>query len=287
MVGTALRSHLSTLGHECVSLVREETDGEDGIPWNPAEGQLDPNALQGFDAVVCLSGADISKGRWTEARKRELRSSRVDTVRLLAETMAGLDDGPRALVCASAIGYYGAHNGDRILEDDAPAGDDFLAGICVDWEAAADPARAAGIRVAHLRLGVVLDGSDGMLGKVAPVFRLGLGGRLGKGDQYMSWIAINDAVRAFAWAVENTGASGAYNATAPEPVTNAQFTEALGAVLHRPAILPAPAFALRLALGQMGEDLLLGSTRAVPKRLSAEGFDFEHPSLEAALRAIL
>jgi uncharacterized protein len=288
MVGKPLAERLQEQGHEIVRLVRRKPRNDSEIRWDPGAGDLDVEALRGFDAVVCLSGANISAGRWTEARKRTLVSSRVDSVSLLANRLAELNDGrPRIFVSASAIGYYGANNGDRALDETAPAGEDFLGSLCKQWEAAADPARAAGVRVVHLRLAVVLDPSDGMLKKVLPVFRMNLGGPLGSGKQYFSWVSLEDAVHAFIWGIETEEAVGAYNVAAPYPVTNREFTSALGKAVGRVALLPAPGFAIRLALGEMGESLLLGSARVYPKRLETAGFAFTHPKLDATLRAIL
>ncbi len=289
-IGRALSAHLVTQGHEALPMRRDtgphSTAGGPG--WDPAAGRLDASALSGFDAVVHLSGANIGEGRWTAARKRELWSSRVDSTRLLVERMAEANargSGPRVLVCASAVGYYG-DRGEATMEEGAPRGTGFLAELVEAWEAEAARAGTAGVRVVSARFGVVMAAGDGALRRMALATRLGAGGRLGSGRQWMSWIAPADLVRALEWLLTQEVA-GAVNVVSPEPVRNADLARALGRVLHRPALLPAPAFALRLALGQAADELLLASQRVLPRRLLEAGFEFTLPRIEDALRAAL
>jgi uncharacterized protein (TIGR01777 family) len=286
LVGSALVPFLTTGGHEVVRLVRRHPRGEDEIGWDPSAGKIDGAALEGVDAVIHLSGENLAGGRWTEARKARLRDSRIDTTRLLARTLAGLERPPRVLVSASAVGFYGSR-GDRWLDEDTSPGDDFLARLCQDWEAAAAPAAEAGIRVAHPRLGVVLSPRGGALGKMLLPFKAGLGGVVGPGTQHMSWVALDDVVGALHHALVHD-LTGPFNLVSPEPVTNREFTKTLGDVLGRPTLAPVPAFALRLALGEeMANSTLLASQRARPGRLIASGYAFRFPSLEEALRHVL
>jgi len=286
LVGRALVPFLTAGGHDVLRLVRRGARVRDEVSWDPAAGTIQAEALEGVDAVVHLSGENIAAGRWTAARKALLRSSRVGPTRLLAETLAGLEKKPRVLVSASAIGYYGDRGDAWVTEKDAPA-DDFLGRLSVEWESAADPAARAGIRVVHLRTGIVLSPAGGALGKMLLPFKAGLGGVLGPGTQYMSWIALDDLLAVVHHALDRGEISGALNAVAPEPVTNAVFTKTLGRVLGRPTIAPAPAFVLRLALGEMADATLLSSTRVKPERLHATGYRFRFPELEGALRHVL
>ena len=242
-------------------------------------------ALEGCAAAIHLSGANVAGQRWTESYRREMTSSRVETTRALAETLAGLNRKPEVLVVASAVGIYG-DRGDEMLDENTETGRGFLADLCRTWEAAAEPAMQAEIRVVHARFGVVL-GRGGALGKMLPAFRLGLGGPLGSGRQWVSWISVDDAVAALLFAVKTQALAGAMNVTAPQPVTNAAFARALGRAVHRPAVLTAPAFALRLAFGQMADEALLASQRVVPSRLLGAGFQFRHAMIDAALKAAL
>ncbi|TNF23826.1 MAG: TIGR01777 family protein, partial [Deltaproteobacteria bacterium] len=242
--------------------------------------------LEGVDAVVHLAGANLADGRWTDARRALIRSSRVDGTRLLAEALAGLERRPRVLVMASAIGFYG-DRGDALLDEDSAPGTGFLAEVVREWEEAAAPAEAAGIRTVKLRLGVVLSRDGGALPKLLTPFKLGVGGRVGDGGQWMSWVALDDVVRAFAHALVDDGLSGVANLVAPNPVTNRALTEALARVLRRPAFVPVPRWAIRGAFGDMGRETILASTRVAPKRLDERGFTFAHPEIEAALRHIL
>lgn len=286
LAGTAICAELARRGVPIRRLVRRAADATRGeAAWDPARGTLDPAALAGAQAVIHLSGEPIAAGRWTTEQKRRIRDSRVASTRLLAERLAGLPSAPPTLVCASAIGFYGARDDETLDEGSAP-GTGFLADVCRDWEGAADPARDAGIRVVHLRIGMVLAREGGALVKMLTPFRLGLGGPLGNGRAWMSWIHLDDLVRAACFAIEDGTLSGPVNAVAPAPVTNADFTRALARALHRPALLPAPAFAIRALLGEMGQELLLASTRVLPRRLEAAGFRFAYPSIDKAFEAI-
>ena len=254
--------------------------------WNPAAGELDPAQLDGIDAVVHLAGEPIAPGRWTARRKREILESRTGSTRLLSEVLARLTTPPSVLISASAIGYYG-NRGDVRLDEESGPGSGFLAEVCVAWEQAVEPARRAGIRVAIPRIGVVLARHGGALAPLLLPFRLGLGGRLGHGRQYMSWIHIDDLVAAFQHALDQPDLEGPFNAVAPNPVPNTEFTKTLARVLHRPAFLPIPVPILRLALGELAEPLLLDSTRLTPSRLESTDFRFTHPKLEEALSSLL
>jgi hypothetical protein len=285
LIGSALTAALTTGGHRVTRLVRSGADpAERRFAWDPAGGSIDPAALEGVDAVVHLAGESVA-GRWTEAKKDRILSSRVGSTGLLAEALAGLDRRPQVLVCASAIGYYG-DSGDEPVAEDAPAGNGFLADVVKQWEAAAEPAVDAGIRVVNLRFGIVLSPAGGALKAMLPAFRLGVAGRIGEGSQQMSWVAIDDVVGAVNHAIATSSLSGPVNATAPSPVTNAEFTRTLGRVLHRPTILPLPAFAARAALGEFATELLTGA-RVIPRRLTESGYEFRYPELEGALRHVL
>jgi uncharacterized protein (TIGR01777 family) len=289
LVGSALVPSLVAAGHQVTTLVRRATKeqtrpGVGEVEWNPAAGQLDAARFAGADAAVHLAGEPIAEGRWTDEKKRRIRASRVESTRLLAETLARLEPRPRVLVSASAIGYYGDRGAEVLTEASAP-GRDFLAEVCQAWEAAAEPARAAGIRVAHTRIGVVLSGAGGALAKMLLPFKLGVGGRVGSGRQYMSWIALADVVGVIERALTDESLAGPVNTVAPQPVTNEEFTKTLGRVLGRPTFLPVPAFGLRLALGEMADALLMSSARVESARLRAAGYEFKYPQLEGALRA--
>jgi uncharacterized protein (TIGR01777 family) len=287
LIGTALAADLSADGAEVVRLVRRQARSDAEIGWDPQapDGGLDPASLSGVDAVVHLSGAPIAGGRWTNARKAVLRSSRIASTTALATAMAAAHPRPGVLLCASAIGYYG-QTGDRAVDESAPAGSGFLAELVRDWEAAAGPARSAGIRVASFRSGVVLAAGGGMLGRLLPPFRLGLGARVGSGRQYLSWISLTDEVSAIRFLLASGDAAGPFNLTAPEPVTNADFTSALGRALGRPAVLALPSGLLNVALGEVAGELL-GSARVLPARLQAAGFRFAHPDIATALGGLL
>ena len=283
-IGSALVSALTAAGHQVTRLVRKLA-GAGEVRWDPAAGAIDTGGLEGHDAVVHLAGENIA-GRWTAAKKQRIRESRVNGTRLLAEALAKLSRRPRALVCASAIGYYG-DRGEEKLREGSPPGKGFLAEACVAWEAAAKPAADAGLRVVHLRIGVVLHPKGGALKQMLLPFKLGLGGVIGSGRQYMSWIALDDLIGIFQHALANDSLRGPANAVAPNPATNREFTKSLGQVLSRPTIFPMPAFAARLAFGEMADELLLASTRVEPARLAASGYSFAYPQLEAALRHLL
>ncbi len=286
LIGTALRQHLSGNGHRPISLVRRAADGADEITWDPATGTLDAASLEGVDAVVNLAGAGIGDRRWTEAYKRLIVDSRLTSTTLIAQTLAQLDRPPQVLLSSSAIGYYGAQ-ADNPCSEDAPPGNDFLAQLCVDWERAADSATEAGIRTVHMRTGLVMSATGGVLPRLVTMFKFGAGGRLGSGSQYMSWITIDDMVDAIMHAASGSLA-GAVNFTAPNPVTNAEFTKVLAKVLSRPAILPVPAFGPRLLLGaERANSLLFASQNVLPDVLVESGYQFGSSDLESGLRTVL
>jgi uncharacterized protein (TIGR01777 family) len=285
LVGTALVPFLAAEGHDVVRLVRRPPRSEDEARWDPERGEIDRAALAGVDAVVHLSGANLAEGRWTPARKAVLQASRVGPTRLLAEALAGLSRPPGVLVAASAIGYYGSRGDAWRDETSEPAGD-FLGRLVAEWESASEPAARAGIHVVRLRSGVVLTPRGGVLGRMLLPFRAGIGGTLGSGTQYMSWIAIDDLLGVVRHALTEA-LSGPVNAVAPTPVTNREFTKTLGRVLGRPTLFAAPAFALRLALGEMADAAVLASIRVRPDRLLQSGYRFLFPDLEGALRHVL
>lgn len=285
LVGSALITALHDAGQDVMPLVRAGGSGTDGIPWDVAAGP-DPEAMEGVGAMVHLAGENIADGRWSQARKRRIRDSRVDGTRGIAAALARMQAPPGVLVCASAIGFYG-DRGEEVLREDSAPGDGFLPEVCQAWEGAADPAREAGIRVVHLRFGIILSTDGGALAKMLFPFRMGLGGKVGSGDQYMSWITLDDAVGAILHALQTEGLDGPVNAVAPAPVTNLEFTKALGRALSRPTLFPLPGFAARLVFGEMADELLLASTRVDPARLRDTGYTFRHPDLEPALRHLL
>jgi uncharacterized protein len=288
MLGTALRRRFAALGMPVVQLVRGVPGVDGEVQWAPSAtpAVADPAALEGCVAAVHLSGAGIAAQRWTDAYKHELTASRVDSTRALAAILAGLRKPPRTLVVASAVGIYG-DRGEVVLDESSAPGSGFLADMCQRWEAAARPALDAGIRVVYARFGVVMGQGTGALGKMMPVFRLGLGGRLGSGRQWMSWASMEDAVAAILFALETASVAGPVNVVSPNPVRNAEFTRALARRLHRPALLPAPGFALRLALGEMADEALLASARVVPTRLLEAGFRFAQPTVDEAMAAAI
>jgi hypothetical protein len=286
MLGSAIGDALKARRVNLIRLVRRQTEGPHELRWNPETGQIDSEKLAGVTAAVHLSGANVTSRRWTDKFKREMASSRIDSTRILSEALAQLKNPPAVLVAASAVGFYG-DRGDEILDEDSPAGRGFFPQLCSLWEAATRPAEKAGIRVVHLRFGVVIAPRGGMMARLAPLFRLGLGGRLGDGRQWLSWISEADVVSAVLFALGNESLSGPVNVVAPNPVINAEFTRALARAVHRPAILPAPAVALRLAFGEMADEALLASTRAIPKRLTQAGFAYLHPNLDDALAVAL
>jgi len=287
LIGSALAAALLADGQQVTRLVRRDPQRPGEVRWDPkmAGGGIAPEALDGVDAVVHLSGAPVAGGLWTQARKRVLRASRIDSTTALVSAMARAPRPPSVLLSGSAIGWYG-DTGDREVDESAPAGTGFLADLVRDWEAAAQPARQAGARVATLRSGIVMSRRGGMLGPLLPAFRLGLGARIGDGRQYISWISITDHVAAVRYLLDHAEIDGPVNLTAPAPVTNAEFTADLARAVRRPAWLRVPAPLIRAGLGEMSGELL-GSKRVVPRRLLAAGFAFRHPDLASALTAEL
>ncbi|HSB86930.1 MAG TPA: TIGR01777 family oxidoreductase [Ilumatobacteraceae bacterium] len=285
LIGTALTQRLSADGHTTVRLVRRPAQhGE--ASWDPHSGRLDPAVLEDCDAVVNLSGAGIGDRRWTDEYKRELLSSRIEGTGLLANTMASLDHPPAVFISGSAIGWYG-DRGDEDLDESSPPGSDFLSDLCQRWEAATAPAERAGIRTVHIRTGIVLSRRGGSLKKQLPLFKLGIGGRFGSGRQWQSWISIDDEVGAICHLL-SADVGGPVNLTAPNPVTNAEFTTTLGNVLHRPTLVPTPMLAPKLLFGaELANTLLLSSQRVHPAKLSASGYEFRQATLDAALHAVL
>lgn len=287
LIGRALASSLRADGHRVVPVVRSASDA-DAVRWDPVAGTVDAAGLDGLDAVVHLAGEGIASGPWTEAQRDRIRSSRQKGTSLLATTLAGLAHPPAVLLSGSAIGYYG-DRGDKVLTEASAPGDDFLAHVCLDWEAATVPATEAGIRTVHLRTGIVLDAEGGALAKQLLPFKLGLGAKAGTGRQWMSWISLHDEVRAIRFALEHDAVAGPLNLTAPVPVTNAEFTDAVGEALHRPTFLTIPRAARRapFGIGGLVESLLFSSARVVPDALGQAGFTFDHEDLPTALRAVL
>ena len=285
LIGNALSHALEGGSHTVVRLVRGPSRDGSSVSWDPERGTIDRMGLEGFDAVVHLAGEPLL-GRWTAAKKRRIRDSRVLGTKLLAEALATLKRRPGVLVCASAAGYYG-DRGAEILTEESAAGRGFLAEVCREWESAAAPARAAGIRVVNIRTGLVLSRVGGLLKIMLLPFRLGLGGPIGGGKSYWSWITLDDLIAVYRFAVTRESLAGAMNAAAPHPVTNADFARTLGVVLRRPAVLPVPPLALRLLFGREAADDMLSGFRLEPARLQTAGFRFQHPELEQALRHVL
>ncbi|MEU0119581.1 TIGR01777 family oxidoreductase [Streptomyces bobili] len=283
LIGSALVRSLTADGHEVVRLVRHAPRSEAEVRWDPERGRVDAAGLAGCSAVVNLAGAGVGDHRWTDAYKRRIHDSRVHGTDALAKAVASLDERPRVFVNGSAMGYYG-ETGERVVDENAPAGRGFLPELCVEWEAAAEPARAAGVRTAFTRTGLVVARGGGAWGRLFPLFRAGLGGRMGDGRQYWSYIALHDEVAAIRHLLDRDDLSGPFNLTAPEPLTNREITAAMGRVLRRPTPFPVPAPVLRTVLGEMAGDVL-GSARVVPKRLLESGFIFAFPGIEDALRA--
>jgi hypothetical protein len=287
MIGTALIEFFNARGHHVTRLVRAQVQSsEPAVRWDPSAGVLHANELEGCEAVVHLAGESIAAGRWTAARKAKIRDSRVQGTMLLAETLAKLKQPPKVLVSASAIGYYG-NRGNEALREESPPGTGFLPATSVEWEQAADPARQKGIRVVHPRFGLVLSPKGGALAKLLLPFKLGVGGIVGNGKQYWSWVSLDDVIGAIHHAIVTESVVGPMNVVAPRAVTNYEFTKTLGRVLSRPTIFPLPAFAARLMLGEMADELLLASARIEPAKLLAAGYKFRHTELENALRELL
>ena len=279
LIGSALTTHLQQQGHETVAFVRREPRSASEISWQPGK-DLEPGRLSGLDAIVHLAGAGVGDKRWTDSYKEVIRSSRVDGTKTIARAMAAADDGPRVLVSGSAIGYYG-DTGDRLTDETGPQGDGFLAGVVRDWEAAAAPAVDAGVRVTFARTGLVVSSDGGAWQRLFPIFRAGLGGKLGSGKQYWSTISLTDEVRALTWLINND-VGGPVNLVGPHPVTNAEVTRVMGEVLGRPTILPVPAFALKAVLGEFAEDTL-ASQRIDPAVLRSNGFTWLQPDIRAMI----
>ncbi len=288
LIGSALVSFLTHAGHDIVRLVRSapKPDGSE-VHWDPEPGHIDTAGLEGLDAVVHLAGENIGSGRWTRDKKGRIFGSRIKGTRILCEALANLTNPPKVMVSASAIGYYG-DRGEEVLNEESTAGLGFLADVCTEWELATEPVLQKDIRVVNLRTGVVLSLAGGPLEKMLPPFKMGVGGILGNGRQYMSWIALDDAVGIIHHALTTDSLQGPVNNVAPHPVTNREFTKTLGRVLRRPTLFPLPSFGLRIMFGrEMANELFLSSTRVEPSRLQETGYAFQHPELEGALRHVL
>jgi uncharacterized protein (TIGR01777 family) len=287
LIGSALTAALKTTGDNVIRVVRSEQHRQaDAVRWDPESGAVDRAAFENADAVVHLAGENIAQGRWTPAKKARIRDSRVNATAKLCQTIATLDRPPKTLLCASAVGYYGDRGNETLTEASLP-GTGFLANVCREWEAATVNAARKGIRIANLRFGVVLSATGGALAKLLPSFRLGLGGIIGRGAQYMSWISLDDAVGAIRHVLPNETLNGPINMVAPNAVTNREFTKALGSVLFRPTILPLPALVIRLLFGEMADALLLSSQRVKPTKLVESGYIFQQPNIEIVLRQLL
>jgi uncharacterized protein (TIGR01777 family) len=286
LVGKALMEALEADGHEIYQLVRHAPGTEKEIEWSPERYSIAISRIEGFDAVYHLAGESIASGRWDEEKKRKILESRSKGTKLLADALANLSRPPKALISASAIGYYG-NRGDEVLTESSAPGNDFLAGVCVEWEKATEHAIEKGVRVVNTRFGIILDKDGGALAKMLTPFRMGIGGRIGDGKQWMSWILLADVVGALQLALSDDTLRGPVNFVAPNPVTNAEFTKSLGHVLSRPTIFPVPAFGVRLAFGEMADALLLSSQRVQPQALQDHGFRYEHADLAGALRHAL
>ena len=285
MVGSALIPRLEADGGEIIRLVRD-TPRANEVEWHPNQDEIDPAKLNGFGAIINLAGENVAEGRWTDEKKRRIRDSRVNGTHLLSEAIAKTPQKPQVFLCASATGIYG-DRGDEILDEQSESGSGFLAGVCREWEKATEPASKAGVRVVNLRFGPILARAGGMMEKMLTPFKLGLGGKIGSGKQYISWVAIDDAVSAILLALKDGSIRGPLNVVSPNPVTNEEFTKTLGEVLSRPTVMAMPAFAARLAFGEMADEMLLVSQRVVPKKLNAAGFEFQYRELEPTLRTYL
>lgn len=286
-IGSEAVASFRASGHDVIRMVREGPYADDRVHWNPKKAEIDSGALEGIDAVVHLAGESIGGNRWTETKKKYIDESRFLATRFISETLAGLNEPPKVMVSGSAVGFYGVH-GDEVLTEEAPSGGGFLAGVVRRWEAETAAAEAAGVRVAHIRTGIVLSPKGGALREMLLPFKLGLGGRLGSGRQYWSWISLTDEISAIDHLISSSELSGPVNLTAPQPVTQHEFAKTLARVLGRPALLPTPTIALRALYGdEMVRETLTGGQRVVPARLEADGFRFHHPDLSIALRAEL
>jgi uncharacterized protein (TIGR01777 family) len=285
LVGSALIPVLKSMGAQITRMVRSRPKtGE--LEWHPNQDELSPASLAGFDTIINLAGENIAGGRWTDDQKRKIRESRINGTHLLSEAIAKLSPKPRVFICASATGIYGDRD-DEVLDEQSESGGGFLAGVCREWEEATKPAIEAGIRVVNLRLGPILAREGGMLAKLLTPFKMGMGGKVGSGRQYISWIAIDDVIQAIKLAIEDASIQGALNIVSPNPVTNEEFTKTLGHVLNRPTALAIPPFAARLAFGEMADEMLLASQKVIPKKLANAGFVFKYPELEPTLKHLL
>ena len=285
LVGSALVPSLEAKGDEVTRLVRGAPRAGE-IEWHPNQDEIDPATLKGFDAVINLAGENIAEGRWTDEKKRRIHDSRVNGTHLLAEAIVKLAQKPRVFLCASATGFYG-DRGDEILDEHSESGGGFLAGVCREWERATDPAVNANVRVVNSRFGPIIARAGGMMARMLTPFKMGVGGKVGSGKQYISWVAIDDVVGAITLALTDESVRGPVNVVSPDPVTNEEFTKTLGEVLSRPTALTIPAFAARLTFGEMADEMLLVSQRVIPKRLSEAGYGFQYPALEGAFRKYL
>ena len=282
LVGSALIPILQSDGNQITRLVRSSPKpGE--IEWHPNQDEVNPQRLEGFETIINLAGENIAGGRWTDEQKRKIRVSRINGTHLLSESIAKMTSKPGAFICASATGIYGDRD-DETLDEQSESGGGFLAGVCREWEQATEPASKAGVRVVNLRMGPILAREGGMLSKLLTPFKMGMGGKVGSGKQYISWVALDDAVNAIKLAIDDKSIQGPINIVSPNPVTNEEFTKTLGHVLNRPTALAMPAFAARLAFGEMADEMLLASQKVLPNRLSQAGFQFQYPTLESAMR---
>lgn len=282
LVGAAISPQLEADGHDIVRLVRNSPKAGE-IEWHPNRDSIEPEKLEGFDTIINLAGESIAEGRWTEEKKKKIHDSRVNGTHLLSEAIAKLTNKPRVFLCASATGIYG-DRGDETLDEQSESGGGFLAGVCREWEKATEPAHRAGVRVVNFRFGPILARAGGMLEKMLTPFKMGLGGKIGSGKQFISWVGIDDSVAAMKLALSDESIRGPLNVVSPTPVTNERFTRVLGEVLSRPTVMAMPAFAARLAFGEMADEMLLVSQKVIPKKLQAAGFQFKFSDLEAALQ---
>jgi uncharacterized protein (TIGR01777 family) len=283
LVGSALVPKLEAEGAKVTRLVRSSPSGAGEIEWHPNNDQIDAIQLEGFDAIMNFAGENVAAGRWTDEQKKKIHDSRVNGTHLLSEAIGKLKKRPAVFLCASATGIYG-DRGDELLDEESDSGGGFLAGVCREWEEATEPAIRAGVRTVNLRFGPILAREGGMLAKLLTPFKMGMGGKVGSGKQYISWVAIDDAIEAIKLALHNQSLRGPLNIVSPNPITNEAFTKTLGHVLSRPTALAMPAFAVRLAFGEMADEVLLVSQRVTPKKLSDAGYQFQYPELEEALR---
>jgi uncharacterized protein len=285
LVGSALIPVLKSMGAQITRMVRAKPKAGE-LEWHPNQDEISRGQLDGFDTIINLAGENIAGGRWTDDQKRKIRDSRVNGTHLLSEAIARLSPKPRVFICASATGIYGDRDGE-VLDEQSESGGGFLAGVCREWEKATEPASKAGVRVVNLRIGPIIAREGGMLAKLLTPFKMGMGGKVGSGKQYISWIAIDDVIQAIKLAIEDASIHGALNIVSPNPVTNEEFTKTLGHVLNRPTALAMPAFAARLAFGEMADEMLLASQKVIPKKLIGAGFVFQYPELERTLRHLL